>query len=373
MLGDRHRVVVARVAHAEATAEIDLVDGRRRPRARSRRRARPRGRSRPRNRRAGRSASRCARAGRRNAPRRRRRCAPRRRAPSRRRSAVRTSSRPRRWRGTRACARRRRGSRARAPTAARALVAHEMLDAVELVVAVDHDVLHAGLQRGAQLVESTCCCRARTTRPAGKPAREHHMQLAARRHVDVEPFLVDDAGRSRCTGRPCSRRPRRHESSSRTRGSGGGSRPRRTRTAACRSARRARRGRNRRSTAGPARRRAADRGNNDRSIGVAASIVRLTASSSIVESGHRLGRVHAEHAQRVGEPDPAGLDEPEPGRRERRFDVDHPARAVERVERAGEIVRPVRDLVRRTGSGRVGERVRDSPRACAAARARGRR
>ena len=82
------------------------------------------------------------------------------------------------------------------------------------------------------------------------------------------------------------------------------------------------------------------------------------SGSSVVEPRHLVGRVHAEHRERARETETTRLGQPEPRLRERGVVGDHPAVAVEAVERLGEVAHPRGDAVRRAQRGGLGQHVR---------------
>jgi hypothetical protein len=65
---------------------------------------------------------------------------------------------------------------------------HEVLEPVELVVAVDHDAPHAGVEGGRQLVGGLVVA-VEDDPPGFGAARQGDVQLAARRDVDAHPLL----------------------------------------------------------------------------------------------------------------------------------------------------------------------------------------
>src|SRR6266508_1987664 len=167
-----------------------------------------------------------------------------------------------------------------------------------------------------------------------------------RRHTRFSRDWSSDVCSSDLTGTPCLRTPHcPRRTGPRTRGSAGGDRPRRTRTAACRAPPRAPRARPRpRGRAAPALGREAPSGR---------SLLRV-----LVETGHLVRGGDAEQPERVGEPDPARFGQPEPGLRERGVVADHAAVSIEAVEVLGELAYPSRDPVRGAQVGRLAHGLR---------------
>ena len=178
---------------------------------------------------------------------------------------------------------------------------------VGLVVAVEHDALHR------------------------EPGVQRDVQLTAGRDVEPEALLGDEARHRRAEERLARVRSTRAEPGEVLAAPARAARPRRRRTAACRTPRRARRGR-RPPTRRARRRSTAPTRGKQRRIERRGHAVGLGV---LVDAGHLVGRVHAEQPERVGEPDPARLGQPEPRLGQLRSSVgEHPAVAVEAVERA---------------------------------------
>ena len=137
-----------------------------------------------------------------------------------------------------------------------AVLRDDLLEPVDLVEVVDHDVADADRARRAQLLERLGVA-VHVDAAAGEAGAQRQRQLAAARDVAAEALLAQSTRRRRCTGtpwtrtRPRSRRcaPRRRR---RTRGRGRAGRPRRRRRRACRTRAPARARRSRPSSRRPA-------------------------------------------------------------------------------------------------------------------------
>ena len=228
----------------------------------------------------------------------------------------------------------------------------ETVDAIELVERVDDDAADPVLAPRAAARRRTCCCRGTRRAPSGtRRAARRAARRRSRRRARGPPRRR--GGPSPCRGTPCSRtqRPRRTPAWY--------SRHRRAELGLvvdvqrCAEplgqlgevdARRARRDPPSTDAARGKQRRGRTARLTRRVVGV------------VVDARHLVGRVHAEQAERVREPDAARLGQPQPRLGELRSSVgEHPAVAVEAVERAREVAHPGRDLLRRARLGRVGD------------------
>ena len=234
----------------------------------------------------------------------------------------------------------------------------ERLDAVELVERVGDDAPDAALERELQLgVRLVVAVEHDAGR--GEAGVERELQLAAGGDVEVQPLVGHEAGHGARRGTPCPRtRPRRRRTRRGTRRRGRAARSRSTRRAACRARARARRGRHRRSTAGRVVDRRGARQQPEVERGARRGDLTTRRLVVVVEARHLVGRVHAEDRERAGETEAARLRQPEPRLRERGVVGDHPAVAVEAVERLGEVAHPRGDAVRCAQRGRLGEHAR---------------
>ena len=132
----------------------------------------------------------------------------------------------------------------------RRAVVGEQLEPVELVERVDDDPADTGLERGAQLVGRLVVA-VEHDALGREPGVQRDVQLAAGRDVEVEALLGDEARHRGAEERLARVRDPPAEAGAVLAGSGRAARPRRRRTAACRTRPPARRGRRRRSTGSP--------------------------------------------------------------------------------------------------------------------------